>query len=80
MWGQVTRREEKQVGQKLMRVKRNLGTVAAIRHTGGRLFASVTRRTAETGVWSGRPRIATGALVNTGAYSYVNPDQSLRMI
>lgn len=59
---------------------RNLGTVAAIRHTGGRLYATVTRRTSETGVWSGRPRVATAALLNTGAYSYVNPDQSLRVL
>lgn len=55
----------------------NLGTVNAIKHTGGRLYAAVTRRTAETGVWSGRPVIATSATAGEGPYTFSCPDQSL---
>lgn len=58
----------------------NLGTANAIRHTGGRLYATVTRRTAETGVWSGRPKIATTATPGAGAYAFTNPDQSLTVV
>lgn len=57
----------------------NLGTVPAIKHNGGRLYAAgILRRTAETGVWTGRPRISTTATAGAGAYSYYNPDQSLQ--
>lgn len=56
----------------------NLGTVPAIKHNGGRLYAAgILRRTAETGVWTGRPKISTTASAGTGAYTYSNPDQSL---
>jgi hypothetical protein len=56
----------------------NLGTENAIQHTGGRLYAAgIQRRTGETGVWTGRPKILTTATAGTGAYTYSNPDQSL---
>lgn len=56
----------------------NLGTENAIDHNGGRLAAfGITRRTSETGVWSGRPKVATTATAGTGTYTYSCPDQSL---
>lgn len=56
----------------------NMGTANAIDHNGGRLTAvGITRRTAETGTWTGRPKISTAATVGSGAYAYYNPDQSL---
>jgi hypothetical protein len=58
----------------------NMGTANAIDHNGGRLVAQVTRRTAETGTWTGRPRISTTATAGTGAYTFANPDQSLAVV
>lgn len=57
----------------------NMQTANAVQHNGGRLLAmGITRRVQETGVWTGRPRIATTASVGAGAYSYCNPDLSLQ--
>ena len=59
---------------------RNLGTVNAIRHTGGRLAAfGVIKRQDEGAYWTGRPKVATTATAGAGTYTYSNPDQSLQV-
>lgn len=59
----------------------NMATENAIDHNGGRLFVSgITRRTAETGTWAGRPKVSTAATAGTGAFTFSNPDQSMAVV
>lgn len=59
----------------------NMGTAKAVQHAGGRLYAAgIQRRTNETGVWSGRPKVGTTATAGAGAYTYSNPDQSMTVV
>ena len=59
----------------------NMGTVNAVKHNGGRLDVFGTkRRTNETAVWTGRPKISTTATVGAGAYTFCDPAQSMAVV
>lgn len=60
---------------------RNMGTVNAVRHRGGRLYmAGITKRQNEGAYWSGRPRVSTTATAGSGTTSFYCPDQSVQVV
>jgi len=59
----------------------NMGSVNALRHTGGRVSAvGITRRQNDLGSWSGRPRYTSPFGVTGGADSFYMPDQSMQVL
>ena len=60
---------------------RNMGTVNAVDHRGGRLMMlGITKRLNEGAYWSGRPRVATTATAGSGTTSFYCPDQSVTVV